>query len=70
MPFLFIQEVVQQLGNTCVELVQASGQCLVRKDDIILREVGECSRNVSEKVSRVLATLQSGSRGNIKLKCN
>ncbi|XP_074035813.1 talin_middle and talin-RS domain-containing protein rhea isoform X1 [Leptinotarsa decemlineata] len=58
-----LKEVVQQLGGACVELVQAGGQCLVQKDDIILREVGECSRNVSEKVSRVLATLQSGSRG-------
>nr|CAH7755545.1 unnamed protein product [Callosobruchus chinensis] len=58
-----LKDVVQQLGGACVELVQTSGQCLVRKDDIILREVGECSRNVSEKVSRVLATLQSGSRG-------
>lgn len=60
-----LKEVVQQLGGACVELVQAGGQCLVRKDEIILREVGECSRNVSEKVSRVLATLQSGSRGKV-----
>ncbi|XP_060536716.1 talin-1 isoform X2 [Cylas formicarius] len=58
-----LKEVVQQLGGACVELVQVGGQCLVAKDDIILREVGECSRNVAEKVSRVLATLQSGSRG-------
>ncbi|CAH1114601.1 unnamed protein product [Psylliodes chrysocephalus] len=60
---LRLKEVVQQLGGACVELVQAGGQCLVRKDDIILREVGECSRNVTEKVSRVLATLQNESRG-------
>ncbi|CAG9813617.1 unnamed protein product [Phaedon cochleariae] len=58
-----LREVVQQLGGACVDLVHVSGQCLVRKDDIVLREVGECSRNVCEKVSRVLATLQSGSRG-------
>ncbi|XP_030759474.1 talin-2 isoform X2 [Sitophilus oryzae] len=58
-----LKEVVQQLGGACVELVQASGQCLIAKDDIILREVGDCSRNVAEKVSRVLATLQSGSKG-------
>jgi talin len=58
-----LKEVVQQLGGACVELVQAGGQCLIRKDDIILREIGDCSRNVTEKVSRVLATLQSGSRG-------
>ncbi|KAJ8983101.1 hypothetical protein NQ317_001844 [Molorchus minor] len=60
---LKLKEVVQQLGGACVELVQSGGQCLIRKDDIILREVGDCSRNVTEKVSRVLATLQSGSRG-------
>ncbi|KAJ8958588.1 hypothetical protein NQ318_016309 [Aromia moschata] len=58
-----LKEVVQQLGGACVELVQSGGQCLIRKDDIILRDVGDCSRNVTEKVSRVLATLQSGSRG-------
>ncbi|XP_018576944.1 talin-2 isoform X4 [Anoplophora glabripennis] len=58
-----LKEVVQQLGGACVDLVQSGGQCLVQKDDIILREVGDCSRNVTEKVSRVLATLQSGSRG-------
>ncbi|KAJ8935035.1 hypothetical protein NQ314_013060 [Rhamnusium bicolor] len=58
-----LKEAVQQLGSACVELVQSGGQCLIRKDDIILREVGDCSRNVTEKVSRVLATLQSGSRG-------
>ncbi|XP_057660933.1 talin-1 isoform X1 [Diorhabda carinulata] len=58
-----LREIVQQLGSACVELVQTGGQCLVRKDDIILREVGDCSRNVTEKVSRVLATLQNESRG-------
>ncbi|XP_072378613.1 talin-1 isoform X3 [Diabrotica undecimpunctata] len=58
-----LREVVQQLGGACVELVQTGGQCLVRKDDVLLREVGDCSRNVTEKVSRVLATLQNESRG-------
>ncbi|XP_066142630.1 talin-1 isoform X3 [Euwallacea fornicatus] len=58
-----LKEVVQQLGSACVDLVQASGQCLISKDDINLREVGECSRIVAEKVATVLATLQSGSRG-------
>ncbi|KAL3286614.1 hypothetical protein HHI36_001113 [Cryptolaemus montrouzieri] len=60
---LRLKEVVQQLGGACVELVQAGGQCLIQKDDVILRELGDLSRNVSEKVARVLATLQSGSRG-------
>ncbi|XP_050295854.1 talin-1 isoform X2 [Anthonomus grandis grandis] len=58
-----LKEVVQHLGGACVDLVQASGQCLISKDDINLREVGECSRTVNEKVATVLATLQSGSRG-------
>ncbi|KAK9884059.1 hypothetical protein WA026_004996 [Henosepilachna vigintioctopunctata] len=60
---LRLKDVVQQLGGACVELVQAGGQCLIQKDDVILRDLGDCSRNVSEKVARVLATLQSGSRG-------
>jgi talin len=47
-----LKEVVQQLGGACVELVQAGGQCLIRKDDIILREIGDCSRNVTEKRCR------------------
>ncbi|CAH0550425.1 unnamed protein product [Brassicogethes aeneus] len=58
-----LKEVVHQLGTACTELVQAGGQCLIQKDDIILRQIGDCSRNVGEKVSYVLATLQSGSRG-------
>lgn len=60
---LRLKEVVQQLGGACVDLVQAGGHCLIQKDDIVLRELGDYSRNVTEKVARVLATLQSGSRG-------
>lgn len=60
---LRLREVVQLLGGACVDLVQAGGQCQIRKDEHTLREIGECSRAVAEKVSRVLATLQSGSRG-------
>ncbi|ERL88737.1 hypothetical protein D910_06119, partial [Dendroctonus ponderosae] len=55
--------IVQQLGAACVDLVQSSGQCLISKDDVSLRELGDCSRTVIEKVATVLATLQSGSRG-------
>lgn len=58
-----LKEVVHQLGAACTELIQTGGQCLIQKDDIILRQIGDCSRNVAEKVSYVLATLQSGSRG-------
>lgn len=59
----YYQQVVQELGGACVDLVQAGGQCLISRDDINLREVGDCSRIVAEKVATVLATLQSGSRG-------
>ncbi|XP_048523491.1 talin-1 isoform X1 [Dendroctonus ponderosae] len=58
-----LKEIVQQLGAACVDLVQSSGQCLISKDDVSLRELGDCSRTVIEKVATVLATLQSGSRG-------
>ncbi|KAF5290986.1 hypothetical protein FQA39_LY14517 [Lamprigera yunnana] len=60
---LRLKEVVQALGAACVDLVQAGGHCQIRKDDMALRDLGDFSRIVIEKVSRVLATLQSGSRG-------
>ncbi|KAK4884901.1 hypothetical protein RN001_001172 [Aquatica leii] len=60
---LRLKEVVQALGGACVDLVQAGGQCQIRKHDMTLRDLGDYSRTVIEKVSRVLATLQSGSRG-------
>lgn len=58
-----LKEVVQALGGACIDLVRAGGDCQVRRDEMALRDIGDCSRNVTEKVSRVLATLQSGSRG-------
>lgn len=58
-----LKEVVQALGGACVDLVQASGDCQVRRDEVSLRNLADCSKAVTEKVSRVLATLQSGSRG-------
>ncbi|KAI4466980.1 huntingtin interacting protein 1 [Holotrichia oblita] len=58
-----LKEVVQALGGACVELVHAGDQCQVRKDEHAMQEIADYSKNVTEKVSRVLATLQSGSRG-------
>lgn len=46
-----LREAVQSLGGACVDLVQAGGQCQIRKDDQALREIAECSRTVTEKVS-------------------
>lgn len=45
-----LREVVQSLGGACIDLVQSSGQCQIRQDEQTLREIGECSRAVSEKV--------------------
>ncbi|XP_065168829.1 talin-2-like isoform X5 [Atheta coriaria] len=58
-----LREAVQALGGACVELTRSSGECQVRADEMALRDIGDASRNVAEKVARVLATLQSGSRG-------
>nr|XP_022902800.1 talin-2 isoform X2 [Onthophagus taurus] len=58
-----LKEAVQDLGGACVDVVHAGDQCQMRKDEGSIRAIGDASRNVSEKVSRVLATLQSGSRG-------
>ncbi|KAK9743863.1 FERM central domain [Popillia japonica] len=58
-----LKEVVQALGGACVELVHAGDQCQGRKDEHAMQEIVDYSKNVTEKVSRVLATLQSGSRG-------
>lgn len=47
---LRLKEVVQALGGACVDLVQAGGQCQMRKDEMALRDLGDCSRVVIEKV--------------------
>lgn len=58
-----LRDVVQALGLSCIDLIKAGGQCQIKNDVIAQHEVSECSRIVNEKVSQVLATLQSGSRG-------
>lgn len=58
-----LRDVVQSLGLACIDLVKAGGQCQIKSDSLAQQDVSDCSRIVNEKVSQVLATLQSGSRG-------
>ncbi|XP_029174485.1 talin-1 isoform X2 [Nylanderia fulva] len=55
---------VQELGRACADIVRAAGTCQMSPGDAYAqREVAEHSKNVTEKVSQVLAALQAGSRG-------
>ncbi|XP_046826022.1 talin-1 isoform X2 [Vespa velutina] len=55
---------VQELGQTCIDIVRAAGTCQMSLGDVYTqREVAEHSKIVTEKVSQVLAALQAGSRG-------
>ncbi|XP_048515080.1 talin-1 isoform X2 [Athalia rosae] len=55
---------VQELGRACADIVRAAGTCQMASGDAFAqREVSEHSKNVTEKVSQVLAALQAGSRG-------
>ncbi|XP_025831317.1 talin-2 isoform X1 [Agrilus planipennis] len=58
-----LKEVVQVVGAACIDLVQSAERYQTGNDITTLKELGEYSRIISEKVSRVLALLQSGSRG-------
>jgi talin len=59
-----IRTTVQDLGKSCVELVQDVGQVQGNPHDAFARkDLQDHARSVSEKVSFVLAALQSGSRG-------
>nr|XP_022305900.1 talin-1-like isoform X8 [Crassostrea virginica] len=59
-----IRTTVQDLGKSCVELVQDAGKVQGDpQDSYARRELQDHARSVSEKVSFVLAALQSGSRG-------
>lgn len=60
---LRLRDVVQALGLACVDIVKSGAQCQVNNDPMAQRDITDCSRVVAEKVSQVLATLQSGSRG-------
>ncbi|XP_078240331.1 talin-1 isoform X2 [Pogona vitticeps] len=59
-----IKHRVQELGHGCAALVTKAGalQC-TPSDAYTKKELIECARRVSEKVSHVLAALQAGNRG-------
>ncbi|XP_063702056.1 talin-2 isoform X1 [Culicoides brevitarsis] len=57
-----IRNAVQDLGRSCTNLIQCTSG--IRKEDMSgLAELSRNARDVSEKVSQVLAALQAGSRG-------
>lgn len=57
-----IKQSVQDLGRSIGNLIQASSGARV-DDAYTLSEISSSARNVSEKVSQVLAALQAGSKG-------
>ncbi|XP_032088293.1 talin-2 [Thamnophis elegans] len=55
---------VQELGHSCIFLVQKAGALQICPTDAYTkRELIECTRAVSEKVSLVLSALQAGNKG-------
>uniref|UniRef100_A0AAV2L6Y2 Talin-2 n=1 Tax=Knipowitschia caucasica TaxID=637954 RepID=A0AAV2L6Y2_KNICA len=59
-----IRSRVQELGHGCIYLVQKAGALqLSPTDTFSKRELIECARSVTEKVSLVLSALQAGNRG-------
>ncbi|XP_030620557.1 talin-2a [Chanos chanos] len=55
---------VQELGHGCVVLVQKAGALQICPSDTFTkRELIECARTVTEKVSMVLSALQAGNKG-------
>ncbi|XP_010639522.1 talin-2 isoform X1 [Fukomys damarensis] len=55
---------VQDLGHSCIFLVQKAGALQVcPTDSYTKRELIECARAVTEKVSLVLSALQAGNKG-------
>ncbi|XP_072292108.1 talin-2 isoform X2 [Eucyclogobius newberryi] len=61
---LQIRSRVQELGHGCIYLVQKAGALqLSPTDTFSKRELIECARAVTEKVSLVLSALQAGNRG-------
>lgn len=57
-----IKTTVQDLGRSITHLIQATAGAR-KEDQPSLQEISKGSRDVSEKVSQVLAALQAGSRG-------
>ena len=59
-----IKHRVQELGHGCSALVTKAGALQCSPSDVYTKkELIECARRVSEKVSHVLAALQAGNRG-------
>ncbi|XP_060932073.1 talin-2 [Limanda limanda] len=59
-----IRSRVQELGHGCIYLVQKAGALqLSPTDSFSKRELIECARAVTEKVSLVLSALQAGNKG-------
>uniref|UniRef100_A0A671SPX8 Talin-2-like n=1 Tax=Sinocyclocheilus anshuiensis TaxID=1608454 RepID=A0A671SPX8_9TELE len=55
---------VQELGHGCIVLVQKAGALQIcPSDSFTKRELIECARAVTEKVSMVLSALQAGNKG-------
>uniref|UniRef100_A0A673MS78 Talin 2a n=1 Tax=Sinocyclocheilus rhinocerous TaxID=307959 RepID=A0A673MS78_9TELE len=55
---------VQELGHGCIGLVQKAGALQIcPSDSFTKRELIECARAVTEKVSMVLSALQAGNKG-------
>merc|ERR1719510_2881720 len=59
-----IKSSVQELGQVTIELVKSTGSCqLAQNDSFVLRDVADNARNVGEKCSNVLSTLNALARG-------
>ncbi|XP_054280659.1 talin-2 isoform X2 [Macrosteles quadrilineatus] len=59
-----LSSAVVELGQACIEIVRSAGMCQALPGDTVAqRDVADHARTVSEKVSKVLAALQAGSRG-------
>ncbi|TSM52307.1 Talin-2 [Bagarius yarrelli] len=59
-----IKSRVQELGHGCIYLVQKAGALQMSPtDSFTKRELIECARAVTEKVSMVLSALQAGNKG-------
>ncbi|XP_031420336.1 talin-2 isoform X2 [Clupea harengus] len=59
-----IKSRVQELGHGCIFLVQKAGALQMSPtDSFSKRELIECARTVTEKVSMVLSALQAGNKG-------
>ncbi|XP_041355718.1 talin-1-like [Gigantopelta aegis] len=59
-----IRSTVQDLGKSCIEMVQDAGNLQANPTDSYSRkDMSDHAKNISEKVSYLLAALQAGSRG-------